>query len=439
MINIVLFGPPGAGKGTQSEKLIAKYGFIHLSTGDIFRRNIKEATDLGQLAKSYMDQGQLVPDSVTISMLQAEVAKNNNAKGFIFDGFPRNANQANALDEFLKTNGTSITKMIALEVSEDELRIRLLERGKTSGRPDDSDPSVIQKRIDVYNNETAPVKHFYLNQNKYYGVYGVGSIDSIFNLICDVIDSINKSSIETKTENVKIISAKKAVNTSARQQAVVTRLNNQKEKTKDKKVSVAVKKNASPKKKVSVKADKNKSTKKVVASTKIKKEKKKKVSTTLKKTKKVAKRGRPAAPKKRGRPQIIKRGRPTAPKKRGRPEVKKRGRPVTPKRRGRPEVKKRGRPSIPKKRGRPEVKKRGRPSLPKKRGRPEIKKRGRPVLAKRKKKVTVISTKANAIKKAIKAPKKITKAKNLVAKKKVAIKKKQVKKVSKKNNKRRKK
>lgn len=189
MINIVLFGPPGAGKGTQSEKLIERYGFVHLSTGDIFRKNIREASELGQLAKSYMDKGQLVPDSVTISMLESEVSKNNNAKGFIFDGFPRNPNQANALDEFLKSKGTSITKMIALEVSEEELKKRLLERGKTSGRPDDVDPAVIQKRIDVYNNETAPVKDFYQEQNKYAGIYGIGSIDSIFKLICNEIDA----------------------------------------------------------------------------------------------------------------------------------------------------------------------------------------------------------------------------------------------------------
>jgi adenylate kinase len=189
MINIVLFGPPGAGKGTQSEKLIEQYGFVHLSTGDIFRKNIREATELGQLAKSYMDKGQLVPDSVTISMLESEVAKNNNAKGFIFDGFPRNPNQANALDEFLKSKGTSITKMIALEVSEEELKKRLLERGKTSGRPDDVDPGVIQKRIDVYNSETAPVKDFYQAQNKYAGIYGIGSIESIFELICKEIDA----------------------------------------------------------------------------------------------------------------------------------------------------------------------------------------------------------------------------------------------------------
>lgn len=190
MINLVLFGPPGAGKGTQSEKLIAKYGFIHLSTGDIFRRNIKEETDLGKLAKSFMDKGQLVPDEVTISMLEAEVKKNNDAKGFIFDGFPRNKNQAKALDTFLTNNSTSISKMIALEVSEEELKIRLLERGKTSGRPDDSDPAVIQKRIDVYNNETSPVKDYYQSQNKYAGVNGVGTIDSIFDLICQEIDTI---------------------------------------------------------------------------------------------------------------------------------------------------------------------------------------------------------------------------------------------------------
>lgn len=190
MINLVLFGPPGAGKGTQSEKLIAKYGFIHLSTGDIFRRNIKEQTELGQLAKSYMDKGQLVPDEVTISMLEAEVKQNEGAKGFIFDGFPRNKNQAEALDKFLTSNNTAISKMIALEVPEEELKTRLLERGKTSGRPDDSDPAVIQKRIDVYNSETAPVKDFYQGQNKYAGINGVGTIDSIFDLICKEIDAI---------------------------------------------------------------------------------------------------------------------------------------------------------------------------------------------------------------------------------------------------------
>lgn len=436
MINIVLFGPPGAGKGTQSEKLIAKYGFVHLSTGDIFRRNIKESTDLGQLAKSYMDQGQLVPDSVTISMLQAEVAKNNNAKGFIFDGFPRNANQANALDEFLKGHGSSITKMIALEVPENELRIRLLERGKTSGRPDDSDPVVIQKRIDVYNNETAPVKHFYLNQNKYAGVNGVGSIDSIFDLICEVIDSVNKAMAETKTPVVKSVSIQTVERKNTEKKSINKKQNIKNEKTLKQVQLVVSKKNAEKKaapskKKTIAKSEKNSSVKTAA--------KKSTAKTTVKKAKKVSKRGRPAAPKKRGRPEIKKRGRPTAPKKRGRPEIKKRGRPTTPKRRGRPEIKKRGRPTLPKKRGRPEVKKRGRPTLPKKRGRPEIKKRGRPVLPKRKKaRLQAKGPKLNERKKTIVSSKKNTKAKKVVTKKKVVTPKKQVKKVSKKNNTRRK-
>ncbi len=190
MLNIVLFGPPGAGKGTQSEKLIDKYKLVHLSTGDIFRANIKGATELGTLAKSYMDQGQLVPDAVTIRMLESEVNKNPDAKGFIFDGFPRTQAQAEALDLLLKSKGTSISLMLALEVGEDELKKRLLLRGQDSGRPDDKDPEVIRKRIDVYNNETAPVKEFYAAQGKYEGVYGIGEIENIFNDLCNVIDSV---------------------------------------------------------------------------------------------------------------------------------------------------------------------------------------------------------------------------------------------------------
>ncbi len=189
MLNIVLFGPPGAGKGTQSEKLIARYNLVHLSTGDIFRANIKGATELGILAKSYMDKGQLVPDEVTIRMLESEVNKNPNAKGFIFDGFPRTQAQAEALDNLLKSKSVSITLMLALEVEEEELRKRLLLRGKDSGRPDDQNPDVIQKRIDVYNNETSPVKHFYTSQGKYKGINGIGEIEEIFNLLCVEIDS----------------------------------------------------------------------------------------------------------------------------------------------------------------------------------------------------------------------------------------------------------
>jgi adenylate kinase len=189
MLNIVLFGPPGAGKGTQSERLIEKYDLVHLSTGDIFRANIKMQSELGVLAKSYMDKGLLVPDSVTIEMLRSEVLKKQEASGFIFDGFPRTNAQAAALDEVLLTFKTSITMMAALEVEEEELKRRLLNRATTSGRADDGDISIIENRISVYNKETAPVKDFYQNQNKFISINGLGTIDEITTRLFSAIDT----------------------------------------------------------------------------------------------------------------------------------------------------------------------------------------------------------------------------------------------------------
>lgn len=189
MLNIVLFGPPGAGKGTQSAKLIDKFGLVHLSTGDIFRANIKGETELGTLAKSYIDKGQLVPDEVTIRMLQSECEKTPNANGFIFDGFPRTQAQAKSLDDFLASKNTSISLMLALEVPEEELRKRLLIRGKDSGRADDQNPEVIQNRINVYNAETMPVKDYYGAQNKYTGINGIGEIETIFQALCLAIEA----------------------------------------------------------------------------------------------------------------------------------------------------------------------------------------------------------------------------------------------------------
>jgi adenylate kinase len=173
------------------ERLIHKYGLIHLSTGDIFRANIKGETELGKLAKSYMDQGSLVPDEVTINMLRTEVLKHPDANGFIFDGFPRTNAQAQALDTFLATLNSAISIMLALEVEEAELRTRLLLRGQNSGRPDDVNPEVIQKRIDVYNNETKPVKDFYQKQNKFVSIDGIGEIDEISNRLYTAIDALN--------------------------------------------------------------------------------------------------------------------------------------------------------------------------------------------------------------------------------------------------------
>jgi len=190
MLNIVLFGPPGAGKGTQAEKLINRYNLVHLSTGDILRSEIAANTPLGITAKKFIDKGELVIDEVVIGMIESKLDKNTDAKGFIFDGFPRTTAQAKALDELLEKKSTSITKMLALDVEHDELVKRLLNRGKTSGRTDDQDVSVIEKRITVYNNETAPVIKYYDNLGKYKSIIGIGSIEEIFERLSEAIESI---------------------------------------------------------------------------------------------------------------------------------------------------------------------------------------------------------------------------------------------------------
>jgi len=190
MKNIVLFGPPGAGKGTQANFLENIYHLKHISTGEVFRFNIKNNTKLGILAKSFIDKGDLVPDEVTINMLKAEVNKNVNLKGFIFDGFPRTTSQAKALDIFLNSKGTQINGMIALEVPEKLLVERLKNRGLTSERTDDQDDIKIRNRFNEYQTKTAILVDYYTNQNKYFGVNGVGTIKEITSRLCAVFDKL---------------------------------------------------------------------------------------------------------------------------------------------------------------------------------------------------------------------------------------------------------
>ena len=190
MKNIVLFGPPGAGKGTQAIVLKEKYNLVHISTGDVFRFNIKNETPLGKLAKTFIDAGDLVPDEVTIDMLKEEVEKNSDAGGIIFDGFPRTASQATALDAFLTEKGLQIDAMIALEVPEALLVERILGRGKTSGRTDDTDEEKIRNRFNEYNTKTAVLKDYYEVQNKYFGINGVGTIEDITNRISTVFETL---------------------------------------------------------------------------------------------------------------------------------------------------------------------------------------------------------------------------------------------------------
>ena len=190
MLNLVLFGPPGAGKGTQSNLLIDKYNLVHLSTGDILRGEITAGTELGMEAKTLMDRGDLVPDEVVIAMISSKLDNNPNTNGFIFDGFPRTAAQAEALDNLLDDKGTSISAMLSLKVEDEELIRRLLSRGENSGRADDQDESIIANRINEYNNKTAPLKEYYSAQNKLSEIEGDGTVEDIAEKLNDVIDTL---------------------------------------------------------------------------------------------------------------------------------------------------------------------------------------------------------------------------------------------------------
>lgn len=191
MLNIILFGPPGAGKGTQSEKIIDKYKLTHIATGDLFRKHLGEGTDLGKLAQKYMDEGNLVPDEVVIGMVDEKIKETQAiSNGYIFDGFPRTVPQAKALDTLLEEKGEKIAGMIALDVPEEELKKRIKERGKTSGRTDDQNDAKIENRIKVYKDETLPVANYYDGEGKYVKIHGVGTIDEIFAKICSEIDRL---------------------------------------------------------------------------------------------------------------------------------------------------------------------------------------------------------------------------------------------------------
>lgn len=188
MINLILFGPPGSGKGTQAARLVEKYRLVHISTGDLFRYEMSHDTPLGQQAKAFMAKGELVPDSVTIGMLRNKVEKHPEANGFIFDGFPRTIPQAEALDQLLAEKNSPVSCLLALQVDDDEIVHRIKLRGATSGRPDDLDESIIRNRIAVYKNDTTPVYDYYDRQDKSYRINGLGDIESIFTRLAEIID-----------------------------------------------------------------------------------------------------------------------------------------------------------------------------------------------------------------------------------------------------------
>ena len=190
MLNLILFGPPGAGKGTQADFLIEKFNLIHLSTGDLLRSQIAAQTELGLEAKSYIDKGFLAPDSIVIGMIKSKLQENKDANGYIFDGFPRTVAQAKILDELLEKNGTPVSGMLCLLVENDELINRLLSRGKTSGRPDDQDVSIIENRIQIYHDKTEPLRDYYKAQNKYFKIDGTGSIEEIAQRLYETVSTL---------------------------------------------------------------------------------------------------------------------------------------------------------------------------------------------------------------------------------------------------------
>jgi adenylate kinase len=191
MMNLILFGPPGSGKGTQAKKLVEKYNLLHISTGDLFRYEIGNKTELGKKAIAFMDKGELVPDEITIGMLNNKVEANPDVEGYIFDGFPRTVNQAKALDSLLKSKDQEVAALVALDVDDNEIVQRLLERGKTSGRSDDTNEDIIRNRIQVYNDSTAVVYNYYDEYNKSQRIEGKGGIDEIFTRLTSAIDKLD--------------------------------------------------------------------------------------------------------------------------------------------------------------------------------------------------------------------------------------------------------
>ncbi len=247
MINIILFGPPGSGKGTQAENLVKRYKLMHISTGDLFRYNLKNNTKLGLEAKKYIDKGELVPDQVTVKMLKDKVESNPKAKGFIFDGFPRTLPQARSLNRLMAKKG-GISKLLMLDVPDAELTKRLLKRGKTSGRTDDKDKSIIANRLQVYKETTSPVFDYYMKKDCSVKIWGVGDIALIFDRLSLEIDSVTGTSRKRTTTKSKTKTTTSKKKSSPKKK--VTKKSTSKTKSKTQKSSSkTVKKKSSPKKK----------------------------------------------------------------------------------------------------------------------------------------------------------------------------------------------